>query len=137
MNEKNQIGDGVLNEEQEIYRENILDHYKHPQNMGMLDDYSFRHRELNPLCGDEIEVFIKTDDNKRVIDVKFMGQGCAISQAAIDMLSEKIKQKSVSEVKTMTGEMVMEMLGIPLSVVRMKCALLSLKTIHKSLEKAS
>ena len=129
--------ESLLIEEQEIYRENILDHYKHPQNVGTLKDYSCRHRELNPLCGDEVEVFIKIDGDNMVSDAKFVGQGCAISQAAIDILSEEIKNKSVTDVKKMTKEHVLEMLGIPLSVVRMKCALLSLKTIHNSLEKLS
>lgn len=133
MIDRDQIGEGSLTEEQEIYRENILDHYKHPHNAGVLEKCSHHHRELNPLCGDEIEVFLKVNGTNIVEEVAFLGKGCAISQASMSMLTEKIKHLPVDQVKHITREDVMEMLGIPLGVVRMKCALLGLKTIHNSL----
>ncbi len=133
MINRNQIGEGPLTEEQEIYRENILDHYKHPRHTGVLKEYSHRHRELNPLCGDEIEVFLKLNGTQIVEEVAFVGKGCAISQASMSMLTEKITHLPVEHVKQMTNDDVLEMLGIPIGVVRMKCALLGLKTIHNSL----
>ncbi len=133
MNEKNQIGDGVLNEEQEIYRENILDHYKHPRHAGILEDATHRCRELNPLCGDEIEVHIKVNGSQTIEDVRFQGRGCAISQASISMLADKIIHMPASNVKALTRDDILNMLGIPISTVRMKCALLGLKAVHKSL----
>jgi len=133
MIDKNEVGDGMLTEEQEIYRENILDHYKHPHNAGVLNKCSHRHRELNPLCGDEIEVFLRVNGTSTIKDVKFTGKGCAISQASMSMLTEKIKQQPVNAVKQMTKDDVLKMLGIPIGVVRMNCALLGLKAVHKSL----
>ena len=119
--------------EQEIYKENILDHYKYPHNHGDLPENTLTHREHNPLCGDEIIIYLKINEGK-VEDVKFKGSGCAISIASASMLTDKIKGKTLEEVKQVRKEDILEMLGIPIGVVRMKCALLSLKTIHKGLE---
>lgn len=129
----NQIGEGELTEQEEIYKENILDHYRNPHNAGVLQDCTIKHRELNPLCGDQIELFVKLN-GCRCCDVKFCGKGCAISQAAISMLTDRIKNKSVEELKRITQQDVLQMLGITVGVVRMKCALLSLKTLQKGIE---
>ncbi|GEM_PF-2359592 len=125
---------GQLKEEDEIYKENILDHYKHPHNAGILVEYSFKHKELNPLCGDTIEIFVKLDENN-VKSVSFIGNGCAISQASASMLTDYIKNKSLKEVTEIKRDVILEMLGIKIGVVRMKCALLSLKTLLKGIDK--
>ena len=129
---RTQIGDG--SEEEEIYKENILDHYKKPRNFGRLDNADFVHKELNPLCGDSIEISLKVNKNK-IKDIKFDGHGCAISRAAMSMLTEKIKGMNVEDVLNLNHDDIMNMLGIKIGVVRMKCALLSLKTLHNALNK--
>ncbi|MEK6840101.1 MAG: Fe-S cluster assembly sulfur transfer protein SufU [Nanoarchaeota archaeon] len=131
-----QVGEGILTEEQEIYRENILDHYKRPHNTGKLQHYTCSNRELNPLCGDELEIFLHID-NGRVKEITFIGKGCAISQASMSMLTDVIKGKLVREILTMTKDDIVNMLGIPIGAVRMKCAMLSLQTVHKSLKGVS
>jgi nitrogen fixation NifU-like protein len=136
MINKKQIGEGQLTEEQEIYRENILDHYKHPRNVGAIKNCLHQHRELNPLCGDELELFLEVENNK-IVKVFFSGAGCAISQAAMSMLTEKIKGMGVEEAMKLQSEDIVDMLGIPIGVVRMKCALLCLKTLHGSLKGGS
>ena len=115
-----------------MYQENILDHYKNPRNAGKIDNASVHHHEYNPLCGDEIEMFLVIKD-KKVADVKFHGRGCAISQASASMLTEEIKGKNIEELKKMTKENILELLGISLSPVRLKCALLSLDTLKNSI----
>ena len=115
-----------------MYQENILDHYKNPRNAGKIDNASVHHHEYNPLCGDEIEMFLIIRDRK-VIDVKFHGKGCAISQASASMLTEEIKGKNIDDLKKMTKENILELLGISLSPVRLKCALLSLDTLKNSI----
>jgi len=116
-----------------MYQENILDHYKSPRNFGKIENASVHHHEYNPLCGDEIEMFLVLDENRKVVDVKFNGHGCAISQASSSMLTEQIKGKNIEELKKMTKENILEMLGIPISPVRLKCALLSLDTLKNSI----
>jgi nitrogen fixation NifU-like protein len=115
-----------------MYQENILDHYKSPRNFGRLAGATVHHHEHNPLCGDEIEMFLVIKDNK-IADVMFNGHGCAISQASASMLTEQIKGKSIEELKKITKESILEMLGIPISPVRLKCALLSLDTLKNSI----
>ena len=115
-----------------MYQENILDHYKSPRNFGKIENASVHHHEYNPLCGDEIDLFLVIDKNKKVVDIKFQGHGCAISQASASMLSEEIKGKSLDELKKLTKENILEMLSIPISPVRLKCALLSLDTLKNS-----
>ncbi|MBI2564788.1 SUF system NifU family Fe-S cluster assembly protein [Candidatus Woesearchaeota archaeon] len=133
----NQVGEGELTEEEQIYKENILDHYKNPHNFGSIDTATFRYKEFNPLCGDQIEIFLELDQSNKVKDVKFKGNGCAISQAAISMLTDSIKNKNIQELKKIKDEDVLTMLGIPIGIVRIKCALLGLKALHKSLEEFS
>lgn len=128
---------GELNEEDDIYKENILDHYKHPHNSGSLKDYTFRHKELNPLCGDTIEMFVLFDKSETINHVGFVGHGCAISQASASMLTDYIKGKSLKQIKEIKREDILELLGIKIGVVRMKCALLSLRTLSKGIEKLS
>ena len=114
----------------DMYMENILDQYKHPRNFGILEHATHKHKENNPLCGDEIEVMLIIKNGK-VEDVKFMGKGCAISMASASMLTQEIKGKSIEEVKKMTPDHILDMLGIPVGPVRLKCALLSLEVVHK------
>ena len=120
-------------EEDEIYRENILDHYKNPRNFGEIKNANIEHSEFNPVCGDMIKLFLKFE-RERVRDVKFKGNGCAISMAATSMLTEKLIDKSLEDVKKLTKEDVFEMLGIKLGVVRIKCGLLCLNVLMKGLE---
>jgi len=110
----------------DMYRENILEHYRHPQNFGTIDDATFEAEGVNPLCGDEIHVQVKVGADGTIEALRFSGQGCAISQASMSMLSDEMIGKQLEEVAAMTKEDVIELLGIPLSPVRLKCALLGL-----------
>jgi len=116
-----------------IYQENILDHYKNPRNFGKIENATVHHHEYNPLCGDKIDLFLVIDKNKKIADVKFQGNGCAISQASASMLSEEIKGKNIHELKKLAKENILEILGIPISPVRLKCALLSLDTLKNGI----
>ena len=115
-----------------MYQENILDHFKNPRNFGKIENASVHHHEYNPLCGDEIEMDMVIE-NKKVVEIKFNGHGCAISRASASMLTEQIKGKSIEEIEKLTKENILEMLGIPISPVRLKCALLSLDTLKNSI----
>ena len=123
-----------VSEEEEIYRENILDHYRHPHNMGELTSCTVSHHELNPLCGDELTMYLVIEDNV-IKDAKFSGHGCAISVASASMLTDKIKGMPVEKLVKLTEADISQMLGITLSVVRMKCGMLSLKAAMKAVEK--
>lgn len=125
--------DHTLTEQEELYKENILDHYKYPHNKQKLEPYTCSHREFNPLCGDEITIFLSIQ-NKIVSDVSFQGNGCAISQAAASMLTDFIKGKTVEEIRRLGPWDVFNLLGIRISHTRSKCALLSLKTIQTALK---
>jgi len=132
-----EIGEG--SEEEEIYKENLLDHYKNPRNKGTIKDANICHRELNPICGDEIKVYLKVEKNNKtkkeeIVDAKFEGHGCAISQASISMLTEKLKGMNIKDVMKIDQEEILEMLGIKIGIVRMKCAMLSLKAVHYGLK---
>lgn len=112
-----------------MYREHILDHSQNPRNYGTLEEpVSIRREEYNPLCGDRLTVEVRVEDDK-VTAVRFHGHGCAISQAAMSMLSEAMVGRTVDEVKQIGKEDLLDMLGIPISPVRLKCALLSLKAV--------
>lgn len=113
---------------EDFYREYILDHYRSPRNRGTLEAPDITYQDSNPLCGDELRIDLRIADD-RVEDVKFSGRGCAISQASASMLTELIEGKTLDEVKQLTKEDVLEMLGIPLTPVRLKCALLGLKVL--------
>jgi len=112
----------------DLYRQNILDHYQNPRNFGTLEHPDISAEDTNPLCGDEIRIDLKVRGG-RVEDVRFTGKGCSISRAAASMLTEEIRGKTLEEVKRIGKEDVLEMLGIELGPVRLKCALLALKTL--------
>ena len=114
----------------DMYQENILDHYQNPRNVGNLPDADLTARENNPLCGDTIELFLKLDGDQRVADVRFQGHGCAISQSSISMLTEELKGKHLKELEALaTKEHIFELLGVPISHARIKCALLSMDVL--------
>ena len=113
----------------DLYRENILDHYKNPRNYGELDGATHHYHDTNPLCGDELTVKLAVDGDGRIDDLRFEGHGCAISQAAASMASDEIKGMNVSELLALDRSFVLELLGIDISAQRMKCALLSLKVL--------
>jgi nitrogen fixation NifU-like protein len=113
----------------DLYRELIIDHYKNPQYRGHLDPNDIQFEDDNPLCGDHIEVTLRLDGDGKVVDGRFDGKGCAISQASADLLIESIIGKPVDEVKKLSKQDVLDLLGIELGPVRLKCALLSLKVL--------
>jgi nitrogen fixation NifU-like protein len=113
----------------DLYREIIIDRYKNPQFRGELDPHDITFEDENPLCGDHIRVDVRVDAHGRVSEAAFSGHGCAISQASADLLMESIHGKTLDEVKELTKENILELLGIDLGPVRMKCALLSLKVL--------
>lgn len=115
---------------EQMYMENILDHYKKPHNFKRLEGAQIQFKEYNPLCGDIIELFVNLDKGK-VVEAAFSGTGCAISQASASMLTDWLQGKSLEEVKGLTQEKILEMLGIEVSVLRLKCALLSLKALER------
>jgi nitrogen fixation NifU-like protein len=117
----------------DLYRENILDHYKHPHNWSPpeadLEHADLEFHDLNPLCGDELTVRLVLDQDDRIADVRFSGHGCAISQAAASMASDEVKGMSVEDLIRLDRSFVLDLLGIDISATRMKCALLSLKVL--------
>ncbi len=110
-----------------LYREQILEHYKHPRNFGHLDDPDLEFEDTNPLCGDELKIELKVDEERRITDLAFSGQGCAISQASASIVSDEVKGMTVDELLKLDKKFVLELLGIDISATRMKCAMLSLK----------
>ena len=117
-----------------MYREHILDLYKNPQNFGELKGATQKHREFNPLCGDDIEMQVVISKGQ-VKDVKFKGHGCALSIASSSLITEKAKGMKLEEVMKLTKEDVLELMGIPMGPVRIKCALLPLEALHKTVMK--
>jgi len=113
----------------DLYREVIIDHYKNPLHRGELDPNDISYEDDNPLCGDHIRIDLRVNEKGQVTEAAFNGHGCAISQASADMLVDSILGKSLDEVKALTKEDVLELLGIELGAVRLKCALLSLKVL--------
>lgn len=113
----------------DLYREQIIDRYKNPRFRGVLDPHDITYEDDNPLCGDRIRIDIRVDENDRVKEAAFSGRGCSISQASADLLVEYIVGKDLDEVKALTKEDILDMLGIELGPVRLKCALLSLKVV--------
>ena len=113
----------------DLYREVIIEHYKNPSYRGKLDPHDISFADNNPLCGDHIQIDLRVDSNGVVSDARFDGHGCAISQASADLLVESIIGRSVEEVKQLNKQNILDMLGIDLGPVRLKCALLSLKVL--------
>lgn len=114
-----------------LYREAILDHYKHPRHKGHLADPDLHYHDHNPFCGDDITIELKVE-NGVVVNAAFDGRGCAISQATASMLMEEIVGKPLDELKQIDKEYILEMLGIEIGPVRLKCALLPLKVLKAS-----
>jgi nitrogen fixation NifU-like protein len=113
----------------DFYRENILDHGMHPRHRGLLDPADVDFEGHNPLCGDRLHLTMRVDENNRITEIGWDGSGCAISQASASMLGEEILGKTLEEVKSISKQDIFDMLGIPLSMNRIKCALLSLKVL--------
>lgn len=111
-----------------LYRESILDHNRNPRNKGTLEPADFTYEDVNPLCGDEIRMDLRTD-GERITEVRFSGRGCAISQAAASMLTEMVEGRALEEVKAISREDLLDELGVPISPARMKCAMLGLKVL--------
>lgn len=113
----------------DLYREVIIDRYKNPRMKGTLNPQDYTYEDDNPLCGDRIRVDLRVDEEDRITEAMFSGEGCAISQASADLLTESLIGKTLDEVKGMGKDYVLELLGIELGPVRLKCALLSLKVV--------
>lgn len=113
----------------DLYRELIIDRYKHPHYRGSLDPHDLSYEDDNPLCGDHIRIELRVNDDNVVTEAVFDGRGCSISQASADLLVESVIGKDVEEVKKITKDDVLDLLGIELGPVRLKCALLSLKVL--------
>ncbi|HLH86152.1 MAG TPA: iron-sulfur cluster assembly scaffold protein [Thermoplasmataceae archaeon] len=120
--------------DQELQMEIILDNYRNPHNYGRIEDPSVKLLEYNPVCGDAVELFLKIDGD-RISEVRFIGRGCSISQGAASILTDLVKGKSVGDVKKLTKEQFLDIIGLDLGPSREKCALLSYNTLMKCLEK--
>ncbi|HKG36627.1 MAG TPA: iron-sulfur cluster assembly scaffold protein [Solirubrobacterales bacterium] len=114
---------------EELYREQILEHYKRPHNFGRLEEFDLEFEDSNPFCGDEQHVTIRLGDDGRVEAVAFEGKGCAISTAATSLLTDELRGKTRQELLALPKEFVLDLLGIDISATRMKCALLGLKVV--------
>lgn len=112
-----------------MYREQLLDLYENPLNYGELDPNSFSYQEDNPLCGDEIRIDVVLDDEGKVTDIRWSGDGCAISQASASLLTDDVKGMTLDEIKAYDKQNLLDQLGVELSMMRVKCALLSLKVL--------
>ena len=113
----------------EMYREQIIDLYQNPLNHGEVDPHTFKYEEDNPLCGDVVEISVLMGDDGRVADIAWQGDGCAISQASASLLTEEVKGMTLDEVKNFDKQELLDLIGVPLSMARVKCALLSLKVL--------
>lgn len=114
----------------ELYRDYILEHYKEPHHFGELDSPDMQAHDVNPLCGDELGIHLKVDENGVITDVAFQGKGCAISQAAASIASDELVGMSIEDVKKLDADWMVDLLGIDVSATRRKCALLNLKVLR-------
>ena len=126
-----------MNEFEQMYREIILDHYKNPHGHGVIEDADAEAEAQNPLCGDEVAIYVAFgDDGETIEEVKFSGRGCAISQAATSMLMDMAQGRTATDVASLDKDELLAEIGIPLTPVRLKCALLGLTTLKLALHKA-
>ena len=116
----------------DLYRDQILEHYKRPHNFGRLEQFDLDFEDTNPFCGDEQHVYLKLDDEGRVSEVSFEGQGCAISTAATSLLTDELVGRTREELLRMPKQEVLDLLGIQISATRMKCAMLGLKVVKSA-----
>ena len=120
-----------------LYREVILDHYKNPRGHGVIEDADAEAEGENPLCGDEVSIYVTFgEDGETIDDVKFSGRGCAISQAATSMLMQMTKGRTAQQVAALDKDELLAEIGVPLSPIRLKCAILGLTTLKVALHKA-
>jgi nitrogen fixation NifU-like protein len=113
----------------DLYREEIVDRYKNPRFQGKLDPNDYSYHDDNPVCGDHIRIDLRVDDNEMVTEAMYTGEGCSISQASADMLMEKVTGMAIADVRKLAKQDILDLLGIDLGPVRLKCALLSLKVL--------
>jgi len=126
-----------MSEFDQLYREVILDHYKNPRGHGLIEHADAEAEGQNPLCGDEVSIYVAFGDDGDTIDeVKFSGRGCAISQAATSMLTELVQGRKASDVAVLPREELLDEIGIPLTPIRLKCAILGLGVLKVALHKA-
>jgi nitrogen fixation NifU-like protein len=118
----------------DLYRDEILEHYRNPHNFGSLDTPDAVHEGHNPLCGDRITMMLAIDEAGTIDDVAFSGRGCAISQASASLLTDRLRGLSVGDAEALTNQDVLDLLGIEISPARLKCALLSIDTLKHALE---
>jgi len=118
-----------------LYQENILDHYENPHNRGTMQHPTIEFRDLNPLCGDEVCVQARLDEQGRIAAICFDGKGCVISLASASMLMEEVEGKPLAEVKRLDRQAILDLLGIPLTAMRVKCAMLALRTLEKAIRR--
>ena len=123
--------------DESFYREVILDHYKNPRGHGVIEDPDAEAEGKNPLCGDEVTIYVAFgEDGETIEEVKFSGRGCAISQAATSMLTEMVQGRKATEVATLDKDELLDEIGIQLTPIRLKCAMLGLTTLKLALHKA-
>lgn len=121
-----------------LYQEYILDLYRHPHNKAVPAEFDVRHKERNPLCSDEVELFVKFDDAGRVASIGFQGEGCAVSQAGISLITDHAKGKTKEELQKISVDDMLHLLGLPnISPARIGCAILGLKALQKGIDYAT